>query len=427
MRELPTIGRRAMLRRSLAAVGAGVAAKASAVTGFLAAGRAARAEPSGRRFLVLVRAGGGNDGLNTVIPYEETAYLDARPTLRVTDGLLVLPDRQSLALHPRLAKLSQHYAAGRVAIVMNAGYDPPSLSHFRSEVIWQSADPVTMNPTGWIGRYLDTLAPVGDSEIRGFNVSWGMDHVFLADHANVFAFQGTAGVYFPTDSGGDGWWDMESKRRVFETISLEPRAHSAAAAIAHGGYVLSRNVERFSQVGAVPLATDFPTEERLSSSLAETARMIRAARAGDIEVGVFQASIGGFDHHSNQEAGDESHSNLLGRVDAALDAFHAELVAQGAADEVLVLVYSEFGRRVDENASEGTDHGTSAPVIVFGNPVAGGVLGGDPDFAHVDDDGNLPFEHDFRRVYATILEDWLGADSAQILGAPFTKLPLLRA
>ena len=415
--------RRTLLRRGAAAVAAGAAARAGALSGFLHAGTARAG--GGRRILVLLRLHGGNDGLNTVVPHRASEYLDGRPTLRVTDGLHVLGDHDTLALHPRLERLAGHYSAGRLAIVQGVGYAPASLSHFRSEVIWQSADPVGVTPTGWVGRYLDTLSPPGDPEVRGFDVAAGLDHVFLSERANTFAFAGLGGIEFPSDTAA--WWDVTRKREAFDVLSAVPRTGDAADALARGGLVLSRNLDVYAALPD-PVATPFP-DTALGRGLREAARIVAAARTpgSGVEVGVLQVGIGGFDTHSGQDAVG-GHPDLWTAIDAALHAFHTELSAQGAAGDVVVLAYSEFGRRVEENGSAGTDHGEAAPVFVFGDAVAGGVHGDDPDlaFALAQNDGNVRHDIDFRRVYATLLADWLGADPDPILGGSFATIPFLR-
>ncbi len=420
--------RRELLRRAAACACAGattMAAGGSSLSALLTPARSAYAAP-GRKFLVLLRLYGGNDGINTVIPFQQGTYYDARPTLAVPMGS-ALPISSTLAFHPRMQKLLPHFQAGRLAVVQSVGYSPPNLSHFRSEVIWQSADPVTINPTGWIGRYLDTLAPAGDPEVRAVNVTYGLDHVFLSQHANVFASPGVDSFYFPTDYFGV-YDDNAQKRALFERICQEPRTPgSPAETIAQAGYVLSRNVDRYAAVPDIPGpgagGADFP-DSFLGRSFRETARLIASSRAGDIESGVFQVGIGGFDTHGEQDS-PGGHPDLWDDISASLDAFHQELVRQGAQNDVIVVGWSEFGRRVEENGSAGTDHGTSAPMFAFGSPVTGGIYGPDPDLTTLDADGNLIHTIDFRQVYATILDRWLGADSQQILGGTYSAVPFL--
>ncbi len=402
----------------MAVFAAGALSRGVFLRGVLAPGTAHAA--AGARSLVLLRLYGGNDGLNTVVPYAQGAYHDARPTLRVApESVLALDDR--IGLHPRMTRLREHHAAGRLAIIQGVGYPDASLSHFRSEVIWQSADPVGYPRTGWIGRWLDTQVAPGDPSVRGVDVSYYLDHAMLTSHANVFAFPSLDGLAFPTDF--DYPEDADAKRRAFEAVSLAARAaDSPARALASGGFVLSRNVDLYAAVPREP-ATVYP-DTGVAGGLRSVAAMIAAADQGSIAAGVYHVGIDGFDTHSEQ-GNDDAHPQLLGELSDGIDAFHADLTQRGLADRVLVVAYSEFGRRVEENGSEGTDHGTAAPMFAFGDAVAGGIYGPEPDLADVDDDGNLRFAIDFRQVYATVLERWLGAESDPILGGSFEPVPFL--
>jgi uncharacterized protein (DUF1501 family) len=410
--------RRSFLGRSLAVVGASAVAPSVLVKGVLAP-RTAYAAPGRPRSLVLLRLYGGDDGLNTVVPYGIGKYYDGRPTIAVPAADVLAIDG-TIGFNPRMALMKSHYDAGRLAVIQSVGYPDPSLSHFRSEVIWQNADPVGLPATGWIGRYLDTISPQGDPKVRGVNVSYGLDPVFEASHANVFVVPGLDNLGFPTDYAFYG--DMQNKRDAFETIALQNRSAPLAQTLGARGFVLSRNVDLYAGLPR-DLSTTFPDTD-LSRGFATVAQMIAAQDAGTIAAGIYQVGIGGFDTHAEQNA-EGGHLDLWSNISASLDAFHKELTARGLADDVLVVTYSEFGRRVEENGSTGTDHGTAAPMFAFGNPVAGGVYGPNPDLDDLDDDGDLKFAVDFREVYATLIERWLGGDSAQILGASFTPVPFL--
>jgi uncharacterized protein (DUF1501 family) len=412
--------RRSFLGRSLVMAGASAVLPGACVRGVLAPRTAYAA--GGTRSLVLLRLYGGNDGLNTVIPYGTGAYYDNRPKLAVPEAQVLKIDG-AIGLNPRMTAMKSHYDAGRLAIVQSVGYPNASLSHFRSEVIWQNADPVGLPSTGWIGRWLDTLSPAGDPQVRGIDVNWGLDPLFDAERANVFAVPNLDYLGWPTDWAH--WEDVDLKRSTFEAISQQARAVPLAESMAARGYVLSKNVDLYAGLPR-DLMTTFP-DTNLARSLATVSQMIGAQDAGTIAAGVYQVGIGGFDTHADQDA-EGGHPDIWSEIDGALSAFHAELTARGIADEVLVVTYSEFGRRVEENGSKGTDHGTSAPMFAFGNPVTGGVYGGNPDLADLDDDGNLKFTSDFREVYATVLSRWLGADAGQtdaILGGSFTPVPFL--
>jgi len=411
--------RRVFLVRSLKVLGAGALARNAVLDAVLTPRSARAAGPA--RTLVLVRLYGGNDGLNTIVPYGSGLYYDGRPTIAIPGGQ-VLPIDGSIGFHPALAPLKAHYDAGRLAVLQSVHYPNPDLSHFTSEAIWMTADPTRAETKGWIGRYLDTLAPPGDPDVRAVDVSYSLDQVFYGDHPNVFALPTLDGLEFPYDYYHSG--EAPLVRDAFETISLEPRAPgSTAESLATGGYVLSRNVDLYA---AIPDATTaaFP-DSGLGRALREVARMATAASAGDIATGVYQVGIGGFDTHARQERGDSRHSDLLADLAGSLAAFQQEITARGLAGDTVVVLYSEFGRRVEENGSFGTDHGTSAPMLVLGAPVAGGVYGPDPDLADLDADDNLKFAVDFRQVYATLLARWLGADPVQVLGGTFTEIPFL--
>jgi uncharacterized protein (DUF1501 family) len=320
-----------------------------------------------------------------------------------------------------MASLKSHYDAGRLAVIQSVSYPNPNLSHFRSEVIWQSADPVGYTGTGWIGRWLDSISPVGDEAVRAVDVSTYLELVLQSDHANVFAFRTLGRLDFPTDDDFPG--DEANKRAAFDAISQQARtAGTFAESLAKGGYVLSRNVDLYR---AIPdnVVTTFPTTG-LGRSLKTVSRMIAASQAGDIAAQVFQVGIDGFDTHAEQDSAG-GHPDLWATIDGALAAFHAEMTAIGAADDVLVLAYSEFGRRPEENGSNGTDHGTAAPMFAFGNPVVGGVYGPDPDLVGLDGDGNLVHQVDFREVYATVIERWLAGDPDAVLNGSFTPVPFL--
>ncbi len=410
--------RRSFLGRSLAMAGASAIAPTVFVKGFLAP-RTAYAAPGRPRSLVLLRLYGGDDGLNTIVPYGTGKYYDGRPTLAIQPADVLAIDG-AIGFNPRMTQMKTHYDAGRLAVIQSVGYPDPSLSHFRSEVIWQNADPVGLPATGWIGRYLDTISPQGDPKVRGVNVSYGLDPIFEADHANVFVVPHLDNLGFPTDWAH--WGDVQNKRDAFETIAMQNRSAALAQTLGARGFVLSRNVELYANLPR-DLSTTFPDTD-LSRSFATVAQMIAAQDAGTIAAGIYQVGIGGFDTHAEQNA-EGGHLDLWSNISTSLDALHKELTARGLADDVLVVTYTEFGRRVEENGSTGTDHGTAAPMFAFGNPVTGGVYGPNPDLNDLDDNDDLKFAVDFREVYATLIERWLGGDSAQILGGTFTPVPFL--
>jgi uncharacterized protein (DUF1501 family) len=273
-----------------------------------------------------------------------------------------------------------------------------------------------------MGRYLDSIAPPGDPDVRAVDISYSLDRVFAADHANVFALPSLDGLRFPSD----GWYSQEepAMRAAFEAIASEERAAgSVARALADGGLSFSRNVDRFAGIPDSSFAT-FP-DTSIATALRTVARMMHASSAGDISAGIYQVGIDGFDTHARQESGNWTHSGLWTDLSAALDAFQSDITQRGLAGDTLVVLYSEFGRRVEENGSRGTDHGTAAPMLVLGNPVLGGVYGDPANLTDLDDDDNLKHDIDFRSVYATLLARWLDHDPESILGAGFAEVPFL--
>ncbi len=363
------------------------------------------------RCLCVLELGGGNDGLNTVIPVDDARYAALRPRLSVVRrGAHRLGD--GTALHPSLARLQAHIAAGRGAVVHGVGYDPPDRSHFRSRDIWHVADPrhqqVNAATTGWLGRAAAHLAGASSGLPA---VAVGALEVPLLLHSRSVAvpslsrledFQWLAaaapaplGAAAPMRRLLDGARGDELLDRVLAT-------QRRGVELADG---LAAALQRYRSRAEYP-ATD------LGRSLQLIARLFVAG----FGTRLVHTSLSGFDTHARQLP---AHAGLLGQLDAALAAFLDDLSAHGCVDRVAVLVHSEFGRRAQENASQGTDHGAAAPVFVFGGEVAGGVHGTPPDLQRLVD-GDVAVGQDFRGVYADLLA-WLGIDARSVLGDGFAR------
>ncbi len=354
---------------------------------------AAAAEPkAGLPILVVVQLDGGNDGLNTVVPHADDLYAKARPTLRIeSKKVLRLDDR--VGLNPTMTGFKTLFDAGDLTIVQGVGYPNPNRSHFRSMEIWQTGSVGPAPTAGWLGRVADA-----DPKLLACHV--GPDAVPLAVRArkevvpsvaSLADYRLDAGASLPVGDGREGLV-AEVQRRIDATretaAQLEAtRGHSAPAADTLRG--------------------------RLDT--------IRALIEGDAKHRVFYTSQGGFDTHAGQ---DFAHQTLLRDVSSAVSGFLADLKAKGLGDRVLVLAFSEFGRRVAENDQRGTDHGTAGPVFLAGTPARGGLVGPAPDLADLDE-GDLRHAVDFRDVYATVLKRWLGVDPAPILGDRDASLPLI--
>lgn len=331
------------------------------------------------RRLVMIHLFGGNDGLNTVVPWKEAAYQKARPGLALKQ---VLPLSGGLGLHPALAPLLPLWQRGKLAVVQGVGYPEPNRSHFISADIWQSAG--LSSNDGWLGR----LA-----------AARGWDSVQVDDQALCRA------LWQPADSSRVSLCVRSDQspplkrpawmRRVLEDL--------------YGGCPHTYLGKTYARLGACQ--GEHWQGPPLQASLRAMLDLWPQGR-------LFHTSLGGFDHHSDQL---NRHSKALGELATALAEFYGQLQRRGWEKETLICVYSEFGRRVEENASGGTDHGGAAPCFLLGGGVKGGLYGEHPSLSRLVD-GDLALEYDFRQVYASILEDWLEADARVVLGREFGKI-----
>src|SRR5215212_10297274 len=406
------ISPRALLNDNTALVSLG-----ASVPGVFARGVAtANNEGSARnRTLVIVQLAGGVDGLNTVVPYRDGAYRDARPQMGLPAEQL-LPLNERAALHPALAKLKDLFDTGKVAIVEGVGYPNPTYSHFKAMDIWQAADPQGSLENGWLGRYFDGLTDLQGHPMAGASVGSRLPKAFYADKAPVAAIanEQTFGLQpaFGAKDNADRtatllkMYDVYRPANMPYAALLDTTLDSAQAASAHlqkaaGAYKPS------VQYPQTPLASGF----RILAELIDSGDPSTRLRVG-------QVTVPGFDTHTNQPTRLEA---LLTETSDALSAFWADIIGHGQAYDVLVMAWSEFGRRVKENAQQGTDHGSAGPLFVMGGQVKGGFYGEPVSLTNLDD-GNLRFTTDFRSVYATVLEKWLGAPSADVLGKRFDTL-----
>ncbi|MEV1316140.1 DUF1501 domain-containing protein [Micromonospora arborensis] len=358
------------------------------------------------RTLVLVTLYGGNDGLNTVIPYGDPAYRAARPELAYPDGEVRRLD-DGFGLNPALAGLHQRWSAGGLAIVRGVGYPKPDRSHFRSMDIWHTAQPDRPGNTGWLGRWLDQAG--GDPRLA---VS------FEPALPPLLAGERSAGAAVPVSDR------KAAKGLPAETLTALAAAEageSAARGRAAACFADLRSVdEMIRQVrdSADPETAD-PDGEQAPATATGGARTPLDAQldlvAQCVEAGVstraFSVSLGGFDTHADEK---QLQAVLLGQLDRALTAFADRMSRTEAGRKVVVAVYSEFGRRVRANASDGTDHGTASDVLLLGAGVRGGWHGAPPSLTDLDD-GDLKYTTDFRDVYATLLEQVLGTDPGPVL------------
>lgn len=412
---MPT--RREFLRGGLILITASVAAPAFLVkTAAHAEAPSANPRSPTRNTLVVVQLSGGNDGLNTVIPYRDRLYRELRPQLAVPEAE-VLPLDDELALHPALGPLKERFAAGQLAVVLGVGYPNPDRSHFRAMDIWQTAVPEAYERTGWLGRYLAGCACGRDETPAALSVTQTLPRALWTESVFVPALTSLNGYRFQSDPRYPA--DREARLRALRALDATTEAlRPYAEFLGRQSLNALASAEMLQQVAAL---WQTPVEYPANNPLATALKTVGQLFGGDLGVRVAYVQLGGFDTHANQQA---THRRLLEQLGAALDAFQHDLEAMGKADQVVTLTFSEFGRRVRENGSGGTDHGTAEPLFVLGTRVHGGLYGQQPSLADLDG-GDLRFHVDFRAVYATVLERWLGADPAEVLGRRYEPLAFL--
>ena len=386
--------------------------------------------------LVVLQLAGGNDGLNTVVPYANDAYYKARPTIFIPPKD-ILKVNDVAGLHPRLTGLCDLYGQGNLGIVQGVGYPNPNRSHFRSTEIWQTAsDENQTKSQGWLGSYFDSCCQGADPSSVGIAVSGQTPQAFASPNPKGVAFSNPEQFRYmseaasnprdadqfmrrmnspdaeaPSMSGPDdgGTIDMISGKADKDGSTLDFLQRTALGAELSSDRILQITRKTKSSV-------NYPSSQ-LGNSLNLVSRLI----AGGMPTRVYYVSQGGFDTHANQLP---SHDRLMTDLNGALSSFVADLKAQGNFSRILMISFSEFGRRVVENASGGTDHGAAAPLFVLGGGVKPGLYGTYPSLTDLCD-GDLKFNTDFRSVYATALEKWLGAPSEQVLGRKYPLLPFI--
>ena len=392
--------------------------------------------------LVLIQLEGGNDGLNMVIPIDGTQrslYDTARPNLAVPAANLppteidVDPVKTNrLALHPTMTGLKTLYNAGKVAVVNGVGYANQSLSHFRSEDIWFSANPTSAFSTGWFGRYLESAFT--PSDIVAVDVNETLNPIFVCPSCNVLAVRRLADFVLPDDPL---YPDLAAKKAALQAmyaVEADPMdTADVQLAIGTSGDAMLGKIDDYAAVGTGWSSHLDPVSGSLAKRLKQVASILRYDATGPTSptgARFFHVRLGGFDTHTQQGTLTGSQPLLLQRTSDSIKAFYDDLVDLGLSSKVLMMTFSEFGRRVAENGgagTAGTDHGAASPLLVVGDAVNGGVHGTLPALNDLDK-GNLKYHTDFRQVYATIIDKWLGnaGDHVPLLpGAPFTTLGFL--
>jgi uncharacterized protein (DUF1501 family) len=361
------------------------------------------------RCLVLVNLQGGNDGLNCVVPHGNPDYYRLRPSLAIAQGDVLALDAQ-LGLNAAMASFKAMYDRGTVAIVQGVGYPNPDHSHFRSTEIWQTAAPDRYEHTGWIGRYLDAAGLPQNDLFNGVSLSPILPEVMVGTTIDVPAIESEAAYGLRADNN-------PLERRAYATLVRDDRLPFTSPYLSHVMEIEDRS-QRGSEelpklIGGYKTDASYPATP-LGRSLALAAQIV----GSNIGTRVIYVQHGSFDTHVNQT---QVQNRLLGEFSDAMKAFYDDLAAHNNDGRVLTMTFSEFGRRIEENASNGTDHGEASPLFLIGGGTKGGLYGTSPDLAATNM-GNVRFTTDFRSVYATVLERWLGRPSTAVLGGTFPQI-----
>jgi uncharacterized protein (DUF1501 family) len=396
----------------------GVAATAATLPAFVVRTSQAAAA-NDPRVLVVVQLAGGNDGLNTVVPFGNDTYYRSRRKVAVpADKVLRLNDE--LGLHPELAGLKQLYDEGGLAIVQNVGYPNPNRSHFRSTEIWETASSATSGSNrsdgnrgdtaaGWIGRYFDLECRGAPQPMLGMQIGERACQTFAHPEPRSVTLANPDLFAWPTSGPVARGLSQLNGERFAGSETLDFLQRTANQTIG-----LSRQIQEAVRQERV-------SGDYLPFAFQQSLRLVAQMIAAEIPTRVYYVSLTGFDTHANQT---NRHAALLQELSQGLSTFCRDLAQLGHLDRTLVMTFSEFGRRVAENESAGTDHGTANVMFLAGGNVRAGIFGDAPNLDDLDQ-GDLKYRHDFRSVYATVLEKWLGADSRSVLQGSYATLPVL--
>ena len=408
------VSRRLFIRDGVATVTLGLTAPA-----FLSA--IAQAQGLSSRRLVVVYLGGGNDALNTLISYQDPQYYSRRPSIAIPAGqvLQVGTDAagHTLGLHPRLGGIWNIFNEGRLALVQRTGYTNSSRSHFEATDIWGTGNPQSSTGSGWLGRYLDTLPRPLDA-LSAWNTTGETPRALVSGQSGVPAIPNAGSYTYASPNRGAA--------ALQERTAAQLMAANTAAGRPHLAFVNSTSRGAIETLDRVAQATSYtPTIAYPNTGFGLAMRTVAGAIAKGVGSKVYWVQTGGFDTHSAQGAqAGGSYGNLMGTLGDGLGAFYNDVRNQGLINDTTVIVFSEFGRRISENGSNGTDHGAAGVMMVLGGMVRGGLHGtaaslapGHPTLEN--SSGDVRYETDFRSVYAKLLDGWLGVNSVPILNGDF--------
>ena len=384
----------------------------------------ARAQGSARRNLVVLYLSGGNDALSMVVPYTDAQYYARRPVLAIpaSSVLQIGSDRAGhpLGFNPRLTGLKSIFDAGKLALIQRTGYENSSRSHFQGTDIWATANPGNTAGPGWLGRYLDTLPSPVDPLI-GWSTTRDVPRLLQANRTGVAAIPSIGGYAFASPNGGqEAQFARVTATRIASHVPVDVPHLAFVSASARQAFA---TLDRVAAVGAYRPTVAYP-----NNGFGQALQAVAGAMVGGVGTRVFFVQTGGYDTHAGQNTNQANgaYTNLMGTLNDGLTAFYNDVTRQGLLNDTMVLQFSEFGRRINENGSAGTDHGAGSVMMVMGGAVRGGIYGTAANLAQSPDNPTLEnngqdvrYETDFRAVYAKVIDSWLGGSSVQVLGGDF--------
>jgi uncharacterized protein (DUF1501 family) len=398
---------RTFTRRRFLQIGGGLTAGALATPIWLRPGGLfdvldAEASYTGNKLLVVLLAG-GNDGLNTVVPYGDPAYYSKRTVDLAYQPSQVLAINSQLGFNPMLTNINAAYGAGHCAVILGVGYPNHDLSHFNSMDVWQTGNPAHAYSSGWLGRYLDQT-PGNGSVVRAAAIGSSLPQALAGETTSGVAIASFAGFNFSDgpDSSAEPARVHAAHRTCISGTTTDPLASA---------WLYADNAA-FQAVDAV--RAEGWSSQPAPATFADQVGMAMQLLSSNLGCDVAFVQLGSFDDHAAEKS---AHESLLSQLDAAVARFQTAAAATANPSQYLMMTFSEFGRRVAENGGAGTDHGTAAPHFVIGNAVKGGLYGAQPSLSTLDADGNMFSQVDFREIYMTMIDTWLGGVSSQsVLG-----------
>jgi uncharacterized protein (DUF1501 family) len=396
-------------------------------------GTASSSRREAEKILVVLQLAGGNDGLNTIIPYRDNHYYQARPRLAVArDAALRLTDE--IGLHSAAEGMKKLFDDGLMAIVQGVGYPNPNRSHFVSTDIWATGDPAGRQHEGWLGRYFDCTCKGSDpvEPRRGIAITQESPLAMQGRRFSPVTF-GQPDELAWRPAGAD-----PSRQEAFDQLNdIAGKSASSSVRTSKSALQYLRRAAMDARASADEIQDAIGTSRQArrrgtarrkqndrGGGLAAELEMVHRMIAAGLPTKVYYVSYGGFDTHAGQAG---RHQRLLGELASALDGFVTSLKSDGLLDRVLLMTFSEFGRRVAENGSQGTDHGAAAPLFVIGGAVRAGMHGNHPSLSPNDlDQGDLRWTVDFRSIYGTVLKDWLDTDPQRIVSGSPKRIDILK-